>query len=129
MTAALLLWQAPPPAFGAECFSWPIVSIHDGDTVRAIIEGRSTRIRLPDHDTPEIDGKCEAERMLARVARDRLRQLVAGAGAVTFCWSGEKDVYGRPLANLLVDGRDVGDILVAESLAKPWTGRREDWCR
>ncbi|WP_353807019.1 hypothetical protein [Mesorhizobium sp.] len=27
-----------------------------------------------------------------------------------------------------VDGRDVGEILIAEGVARPWTGKRRSWC-
>lgn len=36
--------------------------------------------------------------------------------------------YGRLLATIRVDGRDVGEVLVAEGLARPWGGRRASWC-
>ncbi|MEO1905391.1 MAG: hypothetical protein ABGX08_00005, partial [Citromicrobium sp.] len=38
------------------------------------------------------------------------------------------DRYGRTLARLTVDGRDVGTVLVSMGLARPWRGRREGWC-
>jgi endonuclease YncB( thermonuclease family) len=39
------------------------------------------------------------------------------------------DRYGRTLAQVLVDGEDVACILIKEGYARPWTGRREDWCQ
>jgi hypothetical protein len=30
---------------------------------------------------------------------------------------------------VLVDGEDVPCILIKEGYARPWTGRREDWCQ
>ena len=40
-----------------------------------------------------------------------------------------EDRYGRRLVRLGIDGRDVGDGLIAEGLAVPYTGgRRIDWC-
>ncbi|WLS11686.1 thermonuclease family protein (plasmid) [Shinella sumterensis] len=38
------------------------------------------------------------------------------------------DRYGRTLAALSVNGRDVGDQLVSEGLARTWSGRREPRC-
>ncbi|MBW8285754.1 MAG: thermonuclease family protein [Rhizobium sp.] len=38
------------------------------------------------------------------------------------------DKYGRTLAQLSVGNRDLGDILVAEGLARRWTGKRQPWC-
>ena len=59
-----------------------IVSVHDGDTFRANIEGwpaiigEDMPVRLRDIDAPEVNGKCEAEKSLAMVARDRLTVLL-----------------------------------------------------
>lgn len=36
-----------------------------------------------------------------------------------------KDKYGRTLARVLVDGRDIGEILIEEGLARPSKGKRE----
>lgn len=35
---------------------------------------------------------------------------------------------GRTLAVVWVGGQDVGEVLVAEGLARAWGGRREPWC-
>jgi endonuclease YncB( thermonuclease family) len=39
-----------------------------------------------------------------------------------------KDQYGRTLAVVTVGGRNLGDALVAEGLARTWSGRPERWC-
>ena len=96
--------------------------VHDGDTVW--IEGE--KIRLADIDTPELDGKCAYERRLALRARNRLKALL-NAGPFDISRSG-KDRYGRTLAILHRGGRSIGDQLVAEGLARTWSGRREPWC-
>ena len=38
------------------------------------------------------------------------------------------DPYGRKLRIVTRNGRSLGDMLVAEGLARTWTGRREPWC-
>lgn len=126
LVAAMLL---PTPA-AAECFSWPVESVYDGDTLRATVDGRSTPIRILNIDTAEMPPRheCEFERRLAYAARDRLRELIGAAGTVSICPEGV-DKYRRTLARVLVDGRDVGDVLVSEGLAEPWRGRQADWCR
>lgn len=96
----------------------------DGDTFRC---GRE-RVRIADIDAPEIDGRCREERVLALQARARLAQLLR-SGAVEMRRSGrDRDSYGRLLRIVTVDGRNAGDILVAEGLARAWSGRREPWC-
>lgn len=100
----------------------------DGDTISSDEE----RIRLEGIDAAEIGhAKCEAERRLATLAKHRLEQLL-GAGDVDIRRNAHPkppDRYGRTLAQVLVDGEDVACILIKEGYARPWTGRREDWCR
>ncbi|MGF1628304.1 MAG: thermonuclease family protein [Kiloniellaceae bacterium] len=118
----------PLPA-AAECFSWPVESVYDGDTLRATVGGQSTRIRIMGLDTPELPphNKCASEKELGYAARDRLRALLEGA-EVAFCPDG-RDRYGRTLAVVLVDGRDVADVLIGEGLAREYNGgRRQGWC-
>ena len=41
----------------------------------------------------------------------------------------EQDRYGRLLAWLMLDGRDVGRVLISENLARPYDGgQRMAWC-
>jgi endonuclease YncB( thermonuclease family) len=40
----------------------------------------------------------------------------------------DEDRYGRKLRIVTRNGRSLGDMLVAEGLARTWTGRREPWC-
>jgi micrococcal nuclease len=39
------------------------------------------------------------------------------------------DKYGRTLAYVLVDGKDLGNEMVSRGLARVWTGRRLSWCQ
>lgn len=38
--------------------------------------------------------------------------------------------YGRTVAHVVLDGRDVGQILIAQGIARPWPVHRAkpDWC-
>ncbi len=98
----------------------------DGDT----IESRGRRYRVANIDTPEMgDGaNCAAERRLAQRATQRARALLDAANRIEVHPVGRNDRYGRIVAFVRVDGRDFGDVLVAEGLARPWRGRREPWC-
>lgn len=96
--------------------------IVDGDTLWLGGE----KMRLVDVDTPEMRGACPAERALARRARLKLAEHLA-SGDVTIQRRGQ-DSYGRTLVLISVDGRSVGDLLVADDLARPWTGHRDPWC-
>ncbi|WP_165351221.1 thermonuclease family protein [Ciceribacter ferrooxidans] len=99
----------------------------DGDTV--VIDGE--KIRIFNIDAPELrHAACDAERRLAEVAKRRLDALLAGRPVIVVRSDNGrmKDRYGRTLARLTVDGRDVGEILIEEELARPWEGKRQPWC-
>lgn len=98
----------------------------DGDTIW--LEG--VKIRIADIDTPEISQpKCDYEYDLGIKARDRLVVLLnQGEFEAVTIGSRDEDQYGRKLRVLLRNGRSIGDQLVAEGLARTWSGRREPWC-
>lgn len=98
----------------------------DGDTIRY----QGARVRLADIDTPEkFHPKCGSEAALAERATQRLVELI-NAGSFTLTNSGDRnlDRYGRQLRIIHVNGRSVGDTLVAEGLARRWEGTRRSWC-
>ena len=97
-----------------------------GDRIEALRTHEGEKIRIADIDTPELDGACEYGRALALRARNRLIQLL-NAGAFEIARTGQ-DRYGRTLATLHRSGRSIGVQLVAEGLARTWSGRREPWC-
>lgn len=94
----------------------------DGDTLWLFSE----KIRIAGIDAPEVKGACGSERERARLATLRLAELLA-AGPMRVERQG-LDRYGRTLAEIAVDGADVGRALVSEGLARPWGGRRQPWC-
>lgn len=98
----------------------------DGDTFW--LEG--VKIRVADIDTPEIsEPRCDAEYALGIRARDRLRDLLnEGPFGLQSIGSRDEDQYGRKLRVVTRNGSSLGDRLVAEGLARTWTGRREPWC-
>ncbi|PZF75133.1 thermonuclease family protein [Aestuariivirga litoralis] len=98
----------------------------DGDT----IEVNGERIRMLDFDTPEIsESKCPSEYAKGQKAKFRLLELLnSGAVEIRAAGTRDSDKYGRKLRLVLVNGRSVGDVLIAEGLAWPWEGRRHAWC-
>ncbi|MDI6838842.1 MAG: thermonuclease family protein [Rhizobiaceae bacterium] len=117
---AITLSLAASPASSA-------THVVDGDTV--VIDGE--KIRIYNIDAPELrHAACDAELRLAEVAKRRLDTLLASGVVVIIRGDNGrmKDRYGRTLARLTVDGRDIGEILVIEELARPWEGKRQPWC-
>jgi endonuclease YncB( thermonuclease family) len=117
------------------------IEVIDGDTIKV----GTTVYRLVGFDTPEAgaNARCELERTLAANATWRLRQLVAGGGldverVACACPHGTEGTrrcnYGRLCGVLRARGREVGAILIAEGLARPYIcgaqscPRRESWC-
>jgi micrococcal nuclease len=115
------------PAFAIEkCGSGKRVTcVVDGDTFWL----NGEKIRVQGYDTPETTTNiCGGNRevRLGHKASDRLTQLL-NSGGVSLQRNG-KDRYGRTLADVSVDGVDVGDTLIAEGLARSWPDGREFWC-
>ena len=88
-----------------------IASCYDGDTCTTTT---GERVRLACIDAPELVGK-RAEPVPARASRDHLRGLVVGKKVgirrIT------EDRYGRTVAELFVDGVNVGQELVRSGYA------------
>jgi len=99
----------------------------DGDTIW--LKGQN--LRLQSYDTPEpYDGICggAAEVALAKKASARLLQLLNG-NPITVETFGLDNTGKRTLATVRINGRDVGDILIAEKLARRWPDGEEWWCQ
>lgn len=104
------------------------VRVVDGHTLQDI--EADTVYRLVNIDTPETGdrARCAAERELGERATNTARMLVMRARRLEFRPTGRVDDYGRSVAHIIVDGRDLGETLVGRGLARPWRGRREPWC-
>jgi micrococcal nuclease len=120
----------PPAASPAneETVAATSLRIIDGDTLEDTAS--DTTYRVVNIDTPETGSRarCSNERSLGARATDQVRALVSRAAAIEFRPTGRIDRYGRTIAFVLIDGRDLGEMLIAEGLARPWRGRREPWC-
>lgn len=108
---------------------------HSGGGTNCVVDGDTFRmggekIRIADIDTPETHpARCAREAELGTAATNRLHALL-NSGAVSLEVAGrDADRYGRKLRLVSVDGHGVGKMLVAEGLARPYTGGyREGWC-
>jgi micrococcal nuclease len=123
--AAVLSLASVGPALACDPVTPEAVTIVDGDTIRV----GSERVRLLGYDTAELRSRCDHEHALAEQGAAFLGLLVETAGEMTLCRAG-RDRYGRTLAALQIDGRDVAAIMVGSGLARAYDGgRREGWCR
>jgi endonuclease YncB( thermonuclease family) len=101
----------------------------DGDTLW--LNGEN--IRLKDFDTPEPVSKiCGGARevALAHRASARMLEILNGNAWTIKRFGHERGGRGkRTLATIYVNGRDVGDILISERLARKWPNGDEWWCK
>ncbi|MEO5807740.1 thermonuclease family protein [Devosia sp.] len=99
----------------------------DGDTIW--VHGQN--IRLKSFDTPEpTTDICGGQReiALAHQASQRLLELL-NSNAWTLETFGLDGTGKRLLGTIRISGRDVGDILIDERLARRWPDGDEWWCR
>ena len=85
---------------------------YDGDTCSS---KTGERIRLPCIDAPEMAGE-DANPVPAKAARDFLNQQIAGKTVSIKRF--KKDIYGRTVADLSVDGVNIQKLLVDNGHAK-----------
>jgi endonuclease YncB( thermonuclease family) len=133
----LVLFVTPATTFGSGlqltmCGNRPNTAgktcLVDGDTLW--LDGEN--IRLKNFDTPEpqsaiCGGRAEVE--LAREASARMLELLNGNDWTIERFGFDETSSKRRLATIRIDGQDVGDILIAERLARRWPDGDEFWCR
>ncbi|OHV73358.1 thermonuclease family protein [Ensifer sp. LCM 4579] len=104
------------------------IAVIDGDT----FDVGDERVRIANIDAPELHrAKCDAEKRLAELARKRLEELLAGDIEIVPGDPGTgrtKDRHGRTLATIKSGGADIGELMIAEGLVRPWEGKRRPWC-
>jgi endonuclease YncB( thermonuclease family) len=110
-----------------------VVRVIDGDTI-AVSDLRA-HVRLKGIDAAEIHKgrngyKCDAELELGQKAKARMEELLSPPHKVVVKHTKDMDQYGRRVAIVTSDGKDAGQILVQEGLAKEWDGNgpRPDFC-
>lgn len=97
----------------------------DGDTFWLL----GTKIRIADIDTSELSPpRCERERQRGMAAKQRLLEILNSGPIVLRSTARDEDRFGRKLRVVFRGDRSVGDILIAEGLAREWEGSRRSWC-
>ncbi|EOR7867412.1 thermonuclease family protein [Escherichia coli] len=89
--------------------SGKIVRVLDGDTVEIMSDGSTTRIRLSGIDAPE---KAQP---FGQRSKQALTHIVAGKKVKAV--GDKRDRYGRLLATLMLEGRDVNATQVYSGMA------------
>lgn len=112
-----------------------VTSIYDGDTFKANIKGypdiigKRITIRINDIDTPEMRGKCAKEKKLARLAKQATVTMLRSAKVIELK-NLKRGKYFRIIADVIVDGESLGELLIDNNLAVPYGGgtKVKDWC-
>ena len=112
-----------------------VISVYDGDTFKVDIEGypdiigKKISVRVNGIDTPEIKGKCDAEKMLAIKAKQLTERLLLNAKRVVLMEI-KRGKYFRIVANVDIDVQDLGEALIQEGFAVTYWGgtKSHTWC-
>jgi len=111
-----------------------VIKVYDGDTftVEAYpwpgLEAKAS-VRVDGVDTPEIRGKCDAEKQKAIEARDYVRSLILGE--VVQLENVKHGKYaGRVVAEVILDGGvSLADKIISQGLGREYHGgKRDGWC-
>jgi len=139
LLALLLISAMPVTALAEKTYGSvtidEVTSIYDGDTFRANIPGyppivgQRMGIRINGVDTPEMRGKCDQEKMLARKAKQYTVTMLRNAKTIELR-NMQRGKYFRIVADVYADGQSVGEGLVREGLAVVYDGGKKvkDWC-
>lgn len=130
----LLILLAPGLVFAAgKDKEVQVVSVYDADTFRVniwywpTIVGKNMPIRVNGIDAPEIRGKCAAEKLKAQTAKRFTVKFLKG-GKVKLK-NIKRGKYFRFIADVEVNGQNLGFELIKAGLARPYTGgKRKGWC-
>jgi micrococcal nuclease len=111
-----------------------VTSIYDGDTFRANIKGypaivgEHMAIRINGIDTPELRGKCDKEKQLARKAKQFTVEHLRAAKSITLK-NIKRGKYFRLIADVYIDGVSLGVLLVKQGHAIKYVGKtKKSWC-
>ena len=109
---------------------------YDGDTITFTLPdlhpiiGEKISVRVNAIDTPEIKGKCDKEKYDAKKAKKMVADILKSAEHITLK-NMERGKYFRIAADVLVDGEDLGNMLIEAGLAVKYDGGKKihKWCK
>jgi len=98
------------------------VEVISGDTIRV----GQNEWRIANIDAPSAEGRCTGERRLGHISQAKLAEFLS-QGDMEITPTGGRDEHNRPTARVRLNGEDVGDKMVAASLAQRH-GAARDLC-
>ena len=92
---------------------YAVLRVIDGDTFTVMYDGEETSVRLADFDAPEPNEPG------GPAAPAALKKLIGGKIVrLDFPGKRKRDGFGRLLATITVDGRDVGEALKGQDFER-----------
>lgn len=111
-----------------------VTSIYDAETIRPTIKQRHATVderipmRVNSVDAPEIKGKFDKEKNLAREAKQFTVAQLRGAKKIELR-AMQRGKYFRILADVYVDGNNLARLLIDNGHARPYDcDTRGGWC-
>lgn len=110
---------------------------YDADTITFDIPnvhpliGHHISVRVRHIDTPEIKGKQPCEKDAARTAKRLIENQLKNAKRIDL-ENVDKDKYFRILADVIIDGKPLKELLLQNNLAYQYEGgtkQKIDWCK
>jgi len=134
VTLLLLATSSGERTYG-EAIVTEVTSIYDGDTFRCNIEGypaiigERIPIRIAGIDTPELNDPDSALVALSRRAKQFTVDKLGTSGKVVLK-NMRRGSFFRIIADVFVDGENLGQLLIEAGLAKPYDGKtKSEWGR
>ncbi len=111
-----------------------VVSVYDGEIFRVNVDGWPALVgwdmpvRADGFDAPEIQGKCQSEKIAAIRARKLTENALFTARQIELR-DIKRDRYFWILADVYVDGKSLKELHLSAGTARPYIGgKREGWC-
>jgi len=91
--------------------------------------GHHIPIRVNGIDTPELRGKCQAEKDLARLAKQTTVESLRAARVIELK-NIKRGKYFRVIADVFVDGKSLAERLIKNKQAVSYDGGTKiSWCK
>lgn len=100
----------------------------DGDTIENTANGVRYRLQNVDAAPTGDAADCASERVQGERAAAAVEQLLGRARTLALTATGRFDQTGQPMVFVSIDGRDLGELLMAQGAARPARARAEPWC-
>ena len=135
--AIMLVFAINTQSFAEDFEAVQFVKNYDGDTLTVNIPwlmsdvfGKDLPVRVSGIDTPEMKGKCEEEKMLAKCAKVVVKNMLETAKQVDLrnCI---RDKYFRLNCDVYADNVSISTILLGNKMAVPYDGgtKAKVWCK